>query len=196
VKTEELPPKVGKDLKKIINASLHAREIVKKLSAFARQKPTQKVSVDVNEIVREWLSMYEDLYAAEKVRVISSLSMDLPMIVADRVQMHQVLTNLCVNALQAMPDGGTITIRTVGRGRDVCLVVEDTGIGMSPEVAKEVFTPFFTTKAAGEGTGLGLAVVSTIVSSHGGTIKVAARSGEGARFEVYFPASLTGNAED
>jgi len=92
-----------------------------------------------------------------------------------------------VNAIQAMPKGGSLTISTRSGDRTVCLAVEDTGTGMSPEVQKQVFLPFFTTKDVGQGTGLGLAVVHGIVTAHGGSIEVKSEIGKGSVFEVCLP---------
>jgi len=95
--------------------------------------------------------------------------------------------NLVVNAIQAMPDGGRLTITTHHSGSAALLRVEDTGLGMSGEVRKRIFLPFFTTKDINEGTGLGLAVAHGIVSAHGGTISVKSRPGQGSCFEVEIP---------
>src|SRR3990172_9443796 len=113
----------------------------------------------------------------------------LPQILADRSQLYQVLVNLVVNAIQAMPQGGRLTISTRSDGASVMLRVEDTGIGMSPEVQRQLFTPFFTTKDVGEGTGLGLAVVHGIVIAHGGTVHVMSEVGRGSSFEVRIPSA-------
>lgn len=120
----------------------------------------------------------------------------LPPIVADPAQLQQVLVNLVVNAVQAMPGGGHLTIRTLVSEGGVLLVVEDTGVGMDEEVAKRIFMPFFTTKGIGHGTGLGLAVVHGIVSSHGGKISVASEPGQGSRFDVFLPIGNAGIQED
>jgi len=112
---------------------------------------------------------------------------DLPEVYADPSQLNQVLVNLVVNALQAMPEGGKLYIRTSSNEDYVSLVVEDTGVGMTEETLGKIFTPFFTTKDVGQGTGLGLPVVHGIVSSHGGSIKVESKAGLGTRFEIQLP---------
>ena len=111
----------------------------------------------------------------------------MPSFLGDESQLMQVLVNLVVNAVQAMPDGGTLTIGTRTDGEWVLLEVSDTGMGMTEVVQAQVFLPFFTTKDVDEGTGLGLAVVHGIVSSHGGRIEVESRRGGGSSFRVYFP---------
>jgi signal transduction histidine kinase len=97
--------------------------------------------------------------------------------------------NLIVNALQAMPQGGDLRIQTLCEENQVLLVVEDTGIGMSDEVLEKIFTPFFTTKEVGEGTGLGLPVVHGIITSHGGSVRVKSKVSQGTRFEIRLPAA-------
>jgi two-component system NtrC family sensor kinase len=99
--------------------------------------------------------------------------------------------NLVVNAIQAMPSGGKLTITTYRKDSLVCFAVEDTGVGMSPEIQKQLFVPFFTTKDVGQGTGLGLAVIQGIVTAHGGTIAVRSQTGQGSLFEVCLPREHT-----
>jgi signal transduction histidine kinase len=186
-KAAELPELVGVDIKKIVQASLHAREVVKKLLIFARQVPTQKSRINLNKIVNDGLYFLESRCAKEGIEVIRDLCPELPNIVCDPAQLNQVLVNLVVNAIQAMPGGGQLTVRThVEEGR-VALSVEDTGKGISEEVKRQIFNPFFTTKEVGKGTGLGLPVVHGIVTSHGGTIQVESREGQGSRFTIQLP---------
>ena len=178
---------IASDLDKIVAAAMHAREIVRKLMLFARQTPPAKTKVNLNTVITEGLYLVEARCAKEGVEVVRRLEPDLPDIVADPSQLHQVLVNLVVNAVQAMPGGGTLTIRTGRSDGHVALVVEDTGCGMTEDVRRQIFIPFFTTKDVNEGTGLGLAVVHGIVSAHGGTITVASEPGGGARFEILLP---------
>jgi signal transduction histidine kinase len=125
--------------------------------------------------------------ARQGVSIVRDLDPDLPAVEADTGQMHQVLTNLTVNAMQAMPEGGTLTIRTRRRELEVAMIVQDTGVGMAPEIIRKMFVPFFTTKPADQGTGLGLSVVHGIVAAHGGAIEVHSAPGAGATFEVRLP---------
>ena len=186
-KCEGLPECAESDIGKIETASLHAREVIKKLMIFARQMPPQKTQVNLNEVVEEGLYFLESRCAKDGIELLRALSQDLPEITADPAQLNQVLVNLVVNALQAMENGGTLTVRTLARKDHVSLVVEDTGIGMSEKVVEQIFIPFFTTKEVGRGTGLGLPVVHGIVTSHGGSIEVRSKVGRGARFKIQLP---------
>jgi len=195
-KSPELSSHVGKDIKKIVTASLHAREIIKKLMLFARQTPPMKTQVNLNQVVDEGLYFLESRCAKAGIELVRSLSPDVPEIIADPGQITQVLVNLVVNSLQAMPDGGTVTVETRVTDKHVCLLVSDTGIGMSDAVKSQIFLPFFTTKEISEGTGLGLAVVHGIVTSHRGSIKVESKIGSGTRFEVQLPIWLSEGPEE
>ena len=179
-----LPKQVKEDLEKIIDASLHAREVIKKLMLFSRQKKPEKTIVNLNNLVNEGLYFLESRCAKEGIELVRSLKENIPEIIADPSQLHQVLVNLIVNSIQAMPQGGTLKIQTSSNKRFVYLVVEDTGIGMSDDVKKQMFIPFFTTKDVGQGTGIGLSVVHGIVTSHGGSVKVESNVGVGTRFEI------------
>jgi signal transduction histidine kinase len=192
-KDPHLPAGSAKDVARIVKASLHAREVIHKLLVFSRQKAPVKAPVNLNRIVQDGLDFLESRCAKAGIALVSRLAPNLPAIEADPSQMHQVLVNLVVNGIQAMPDGGTLTIVT-GAGRDtVRVTVEDSGIGMTEEVQQRIYTPFFTTKDPDQGTGLGLAVVHGIVTSHGGSIRLASAPGKGARFEVSLP--VAGNHE-
>lgn len=186
-KSSRLPEQAVQDLEKIVNASLHAREIVRKLLIFSRQMPTKRIKVNINNIIKEGLYFLESRCKKEGIEMNYSLAKDLPEIIIDPDQMKQVVVNLVVNAVQAMPEGGRLDIETKTCFDKILLVVEDTGVGMSKEVLKQIFLPFFTTKDVGEGTGLGLSVAHGIVTSHGGDIKVDSKLGQGTRFEITLP---------
>ena len=179
---------VARDLDRIIEGSLQAREIVRKLMLFARQTPPRMAAVDVNQIVTDGLAFLESRCAEQRIELLRDLDPELPPLTADRFQLNQVLVNLVINAIQAMPDGGQLTIRTGRRGDRILVTVEDTGIGMSDEVRSRIFLPFFTTKDVDQGTGLGLSVVQGIVAGHGGNITVESSPGAGARFTIALPA--------
>jgi signal transduction histidine kinase len=149
--------------------------------------PAQKAKCDLSHLVRDGLFFLESRCAKEGITMVRQLEEGLPEVWADRSQLYQVLVNLVVNGIQAMPEGGRLTISTRTDGKDVCLSVEDTGTGMTPDVQKHLFMPFFTTKGAGQGTGLGLSVVHGIVNTHGGDIRVHSEVGKGSSFEIRIP---------
>jgi len=186
-KCPELPAQARADIEKILSTSLYAREIVKKLLIFARQIPPQKGKVNVNHLVAEVLAFLESRFASNGVKVVCRFSPDLPEIEADSSQLKQVFVNLIVNALQAMPDGGDLRVKTQGEHRRISVVVEDTGVGMEQEVLDKIFTPFFTTKEIGLGTGLGLPVSHGIIASHQGTISVESLAGKGTVCTIELP---------
>jgi signal transduction histidine kinase len=186
-KDPELSDQAKKDTEKILNASLHAREIVRKLLIFARQMPTKKTRINLNHVVEDGLFFLESRCQKEGIEIIRLLARDMPEVIVDPSQFTQVLVNLVVNAIQAMPEGGKLTIQTLVGNDCASLIVEDTGVGMSKKILKKIFLPFFTTKDVGQGTGLGLSVTHGIVTSHGGSIKVDSQVGRGSRFEINIP---------
>jgi signal transduction histidine kinase len=122
------------------------------------------------------------------VEVRLDLDADGADVMADHFQMEQLFLNLILNAMQAMPDGGTLTLRTrSGAGQSVVTEVADTGMGIDPSIRDRIFDPFFTTRDVGEGTGLGLSVSDTIVRAHGGSIEVESKPGAGSVFRVVLP---------
>jgi two-component system NtrC family sensor kinase len=183
----DLSENVRRDVEKISAASLHAREVIKKLLLFGRQVPTRKTRVDLNEVAEEGLYFLESRCAKEGIALERILASQLPLIDADPSQLTQVLVNLVVNAVHATPANGKITVRTRSDDEHVYLTVEDTGTGMTEEVKRQIFMPFFTTKDVGEGTGLGLSVVHGIVKAHGGSVRFQSGVGRGSRFEVKLP---------
>lgn len=186
-KAPNLPSTVKEDLGKIVEACLHSRKIISKLKYFARQMPSQRVETNLNEIILERLLFIESRCAKYGIDIVRDLDPDPPGLHADPSQLHQVLINLMVNAVQAMPDGGVLTLHTSHDERKVTLAISDTGVGIDEEVLGKIFLPFFSTKDADHGTGLGLSVVDDIVKSHGGKIIAKSRIGKGTSFTVYFP---------
>lgn len=182
-----LPAQAQADLEKILTTSLYAREIVKKLLIFSRQMSPQKTKVDLNHLIKNAVSLLESQCLNDGIAVTCFLLPKLPEIDADPSQLNQVVVNLVVNAMQAMPDGGRLNISTARDRAKVCLVVQDTGTGMDDTILRKIFTPFFTTKDVGLGTGLGLPVVHGIVTAHGGSIKVESKIGKGTKFKVQLP---------
>lgn len=186
-KHSNLPQDVNDDIEKIITASLHAREIVKKLLLFARQAPKEFKKIDLNELIDKSLYFYEHRCEKEGIELHREFASDLPIILGDPSQLVQVLVNLVINAIQAMPNGGKLTVRTNFDKTRLYLNVIDTGIGMDDKIKNKIFLPFFTTKDVNEGTGLGLAIVHDIVTAHNGIIKVHSKKAKGTSFELQFP---------
>jgi len=193
LKAEGLPAGTQADLQNIVKASLHAREVIKKLMIFARQTPPQVSETDLNEVVRESLFFLSSRCVKEGIELVEELATGLPPLTADPSQLHQILVNLVVNSIQAMPRGGQLTIRTRSVPPRLLLEVTDTGQGISAEQLPRIFLPFFTTKDVDQGTGLGLSVVHGIVTAHGGTIEVDSEPGLGTTFRVYIPAGGPGD---
>lgn len=182
-----LPEQAARDIERIIQAALHAREVVRKLMLYSRQVPPQEREVDLNLLVKENVYFMAHLCEQHRVEIVQDIDEALDIIPADPFQLRQVLMNLIMNAVQAMPGGGTIFIRTRREEDRITLTVEDTGTGMDPETLEHIFLPFFTTKEIDQGTGLGLAVVQGIVEAHGGSIRVSSRKGSGSAFMITFP---------
>ena len=187
------------DLEEIVRATRRAADLTRQLLAFSRRSVIQPQVLDLAEEARSMEGMLRRLIGPE-----IELAVDAPeagWIEVDPGQLHQVLLNLAVNARDAMPDGGRLRIAVEnasegGIGEDpsravVRLIVTDTGIGIDPSVQARIFEPFFTTKPAGQGTGLGLAVVHGIVEQAGGRIDVDSRPGDGTTFRVTLPAATT-----
>ncbi len=181
----------------IAAAGLRARDLTRQLLTFARKQRAAPEALDLNAVVAATERLLRRTLR-EDVAVSVRADEGLWPVWCDPVQMEQVLLNLCVNARDAMPDGGLLTLETrnlpasgapdAAPGEDrVLLAVQDTGVGMSPEVQAHLYEPFFTTKPQGKGTGLGLATVHGIVTQSGGRIRVDTQPGRGTRFEITFP---------
>jgi two-component system cell cycle sensor histidine kinase/response regulator CckA len=182
---------------KIYDAGRHAADLVAQLLAFSRQQALERQVLDLNGVVTGMGAMLRRIIG-EDVELKTVLSPDLWPVLADRSQVEQIVANLAVNARDAMPGGGRLTLETrnvaggavppdLQTGEYVLLAVEDTGVGMSDEVKAHLFEPFFTTKGLGKGTGLGLATVHGIVEQSGGQVRVDSQSGQGAVFRIYLP---------
>jgi signal transduction histidine kinase len=159
------------------------RRIVDEFSRFARMPAPALAEVPAGELAQSLLALFPA--APPGVTLVRELAPDLPALRADRDQLLQVLHNLVKNALEAMPEGGTLTLRARRDGEAVRFEVADTGPGLAPELQARIFEPWVTTKPGG--TGLGLAIAARIVEEHGGRIEVASRPGKGATFTVRLP---------
>ena len=174
------------DLDMIIREATRCKTIVNDLLNFSRQNEVMAQETDLNELLEELAAELGKQEFYEQVNIVSKLDPGLPNIQADPLQLRQVFVNLMNNAAEAMPGGGRLTLRT-RKGPSAGFVtvdVEDTGIGISEENMKKIFTPFFTTKPIGKGTGLGLAIIYGIVKMHRGQIGVQSEPGQGTRFTI------------
>lgn len=196
-------PEIGGYVQKILDAGYKASNLVKHLLAFSRRQLMRPEVLHLNPIIEENLKMLRRTIG-EHIDIRFVGGHNLHPVYADRTMMDQVLVNLCVNARDAMPEGGQIVIETENVfideayrqmhpwaqiGRYVLLSVTDTGCGMSSEIMEHIFEPFFTTKENGKGTGLGLSTTYGIVKQHGGMIHVYSEEGKGTTFKIYLPIS-------
>jgi len=174
-------------LDKIEKQTLRGAKIVSNLLNFARAGESDDVSLDISKVVADVLSLVEHQLERAKVRVVKELKADLPTVLGSENRIQQVLFNLILNARDAMPSGGWLTLKTFVDGREIVVEVNDTGEGIPEADLPRIFDPFFTTKDVGQGTGLGLAVSYGIVQEHGGSIRATSARGQGSRFEVRLP---------
>jgi PAS domain S-box-containing protein len=185
----------------IASSAQRGAEMVRQVLSFARGVGGQRTEVEIKHLIRDIEKIATDTFL-KNITVRTIVPPDLWTVLGDPTQLHQVLLNLCVNARDAMPDGGTLIISAENRlldehyaglnpesrpGPHVFLQVEDTGTGMPPEIIEKIFDPFFTTKEVGKGTGLGLSTSMAIVKSHGGFLRVYSEVGKGTKFKVYLP---------
>lgn len=197
------------DLEQVLNASRRAADLTSQLLSFGRRQPIQCVSVQPNDLVQDLMKMIRPLIG-ELISVELELSPEAPAIEIDASQMQQILMNLCVNARDAMPQGGLLSVKTdllilhekdgvnassLAPGRYLSLIVSDRGSGILPEHQTHIFEPFFTTKDVGQGTGLGLATVYGIVQQHQGAIQLQSEIGVGTSFRIYLPAGAEAAAD-
>ncbi len=177
------------DLKIIRDETLRCRKIVRGLLDFARDYKTEKTSANLNAIIEDALQLLEKHVNFHDIKIDKGLDPDLPEIKVDVDEMRSMINNLSVNAADAMPEGGRLSISTKldREARQVIIRVADTGSGISPENMKRIFEPFFTTKEKGRGTGLGLPMTYGVVKRHNGTIDVKSKVGEGTEFIIRLP---------
>ena len=185
-------------------------QIVKQVLTFGRGLEGEKRALHVGALMKEWIKIMEETFP-KNIVIDNFIAASLWPVVGDGTRLHQVLLNLCVNARDAMPDGGILRLNAINldvdasyasmlpaatAGPHVLLEVSDNGTGIEPEIVERIFDPFFTTKGLGQGTGLGLSTVHGIIKSHGGVIKVDTDAGKGTTFQVYLPAQPKRDAED
>ena len=186
LKSSELPDQAKKDLGKIEECVIYSREIIKKLMEFSRQSNLRKDTIDFNEVIDNSITFLEARCLKNGIRIVKQYTENI-IVTADPNQIKQIITNLTINATQAMKNGGKLIISTRKDYKNAIFSIEDTGIGISGENISKTFLPFFTTKDVGEGTGLGLSVVYGIIQNHNGDIKVSSEPGKGTIFEVSLP---------
>ena len=179
------------DLELVLKEARRARDVVRRLLDFSRRSESERTRVDLNELLDDVLSLTGHLMHTSGVQLDVALGRNLPWVSVDRNQMKQVFLNLFHNALQAMPTGGQLFIKTGTRQREgrkwVIASIRDTGAGIAPEYRERIFEPFFTTRSGQGGTGLGLSVSYGIVADHGGEIEVDSEVGKGTNFIVWLP---------
>ncbi|WP_243295723.1 hybrid sensor histidine kinase/response regulator [Geothrix mesophila] len=180
-------PDLVKSMDTLLHAAGRGRDLVKGLTDFARKDLPEPQPLDLNEVVRKEAALLQRT-TLQKVGVELALAEGLPLVMGDPSAISSALMNLCVNALDAMPEGGRLRLATrSGMGGTAELVVEDSGHGMAPEVLARALEPFFTTKPAGKGTGLGLALVYGVMKAHGGRVDLRSTPGQGTEITLVFP---------
>jgi PAS domain S-box-containing protein len=190
----------SKSLEAVQKATQRGAALVRQLLTFARKTEFVTEPVRINDVIHEVTTLIHETFP-KTIEVTTDLHKNLPAITADHTQLHQVILNLCINARDAMPQGGSLIIRTrLLSGNEVAsrhpgavlreyvmIEVQDTGIGMDESTRQRIFEPFFTTKGIGKGTGLGLSVIHGIAEAHSGFIDVESTVGKGSTFRVYLP---------
>jgi two-component system, NtrC family, sensor kinase len=195
-----LPSKARGRLQTVEAQIERTSRIIQDLLLYTRRAPPVRTKIDINDCLRECASLFRTECERQHVACITELTADLPPVEADRQHMQEAFNHLIENALQAMPNGGSLCLRTaaadpvtLGRGLHqtgaIAIEIADTGHGIKPDHSAQIFQPFFTTKQAGRGTGLGLAIVQETVRAHDGRISVDSEPGKGTTFTIQLPAS-------
>jgi signal transduction histidine kinase len=180
-----LDDKSRRKLSMIAAEVTHLEEMVAEMREFVRRPPAVKRPGQMSAAIDEALELFQDTLKEHNIQVRRIEETPLPAVNYDPKQMHRVLINLLKNALEAMDQGGKITITSRVRENKVEIAIADTGVGLAPEVAANIFQPYFTTKE--KGTGLGLAICQAIIQEHGGKILVDSTPGQGTTFTIQLP---------
>ncbi|AKG20321.1 PAS domain S-box protein [Calothrix sp. 336/3] len=204
LKLQNIDDRTQELLKTLENSTRRGSDLVKQILTFARGKEGKRISLQAGHLLKEVAKIIQQTFA-KSIEIYTDIpSSNLWLVTVDPTQLHQVLMNLCVNARDAMPNGGKLYISAENcvldqnsagmhldahRGEYMMITVSDTGVGISPEIIDRIFDPFFTTKEFGQGTGLGLSTVIGIVKNHGGFVKVLSQVGKGTQFQVYLPVA-------
>ena len=184
-----LPENVVAELKKIDAEAMRIARLTQALLSFSRPAIGKRTRGDFNKIISLTTDLIRDRLKESHIALEWKAADHLTPVAANPDEMKQVILNLVDNAIDAMPNGGTLSLTTLSQGGDVRMIVRDTGTGIPEENLHRLFEPFFTTKPYGQGTGLGLAVIHGLVKSHGGTIRISSREGSGTLVEVSLPAA-------
>jgi C4-dicarboxylate-specific signal transduction histidine kinase len=180
------------DLRMISNEAQRAADVVKNLLTFARKHQPVKQTVKINDVIENVLKLRTYEHKVNNIQVLSRFDGELPEIIVDQFQMQQVFLNIILNAEQAMMEAsnrGRLVITTKRLGDTIRISFSDSGLGITPENMRKLFSPFFTTKEVGKGTGLGLSICYGIVTNHGGKIYAQSKAGEGATFIIELPVN-------
>lgn len=194
LRARHLPPSEFDEIFKESTSTLLAeianlKTIVGRFSDFSKMPQPQLQRVQINDLLKRVISVYEPQFKVRQPRIVARLELgELPDIDTDPDLLHRVFSNLVLNAMDAMPEGGTITVRTRTLESTVQIEISDTGTGITPEESKRLFTPYYTSKQ--HGTGLGLAIVQSVISDHRGSIAVESDPGKGATFRIELPQRL------
>jgi signal transduction histidine kinase len=188
LKTEISPEsKRRKVLEMALSETVRLSELLRKMLSFSKPDQEEKQAVDLNTVLDEILLLHQKQLQENDVKINTSFAKALPQINASKNQLRQVFLNLVANARDAMPDGGTLSVKTESDKDNVNIEMSDTGIGIKEEHIKKIFDSFFTTKDAVKGVGLGLSVCYGFIKDHGGDIKVKSKLNEGTTFRITFP---------
>jgi PAS domain S-box-containing protein len=174
-------------LESIVRQARKASDIIQNLLDFAGQTGSLRDWADVNQVARDSLTLLRQRLENGGIILVEEYAADLPVLLLDASRMKEVFLSLAINALQAMPDGGRLTVRSEQRGDRVAMTFADTGEGIPSDVLPRIFEPFYTTRPVGQGTGLGLSVSLGIVQEHGGSMQAESEPGQGATFVVWLP---------
>jgi two-component system NtrC family sensor kinase len=185
----EIPPESRR--RKILELSLseiqRLSEMLRNMLSFSKPEEEARKRINLNDLLEGILLMMERQLRESNIRVVSDLDHEIPQVMASTNQMRQVMLNMFKNAKEAMPSGGTLTVRTAKEDQKVSVHIQDTGVGIPEEIRNKIFEAFFTTKQKVKGVGLGLSVCYGIIKDHGGDIKVESEEGKGTTFVISLP---------
>jgi signal transduction histidine kinase len=180
---------------RLVKDVTRAADIIGRISSLFKKGAPQRELVDVNDLIREMIVLLSSEASRCSISIRTELAKDLPKVMADRVQLQQVFMNLMLNGIDAMKEttgGGELTIKSEAGDAQLLISVSDTGMGLPPEQAEQIFKAFFTTKD--KGTGMGLSISRSIIESHGGRLWATGAPGSGATFQFTLPATVAAHA--